>query len=81
MFRGVKPEGQPRTLRTIAEDGGASPAGFEGALPYSPQAGMPASEQGATQLYHDDVASTREQQAGGGPVTAAEPRPFVVRGK
>jgi hypothetical protein len=31
MFKGVKPSAQPRTLRTIAETKGTTPAGYEGA--------------------------------------------------
>ncbi len=76
MFRGARPEGQPASLRTIAE-AAADAAGFDGAVAYVPQAGMPASEQGATQVYNDPAAENRTL-APTARSTSADPKPFVV---
>lgn len=78
MFRGARPEGQARTLRTQAETN--TPSNFEGATPFVPQSGLPASEQTAAQTYHDPVSEGR----GVRPTArsnAADPSPFVVHGK
>lgn len=55
MFRGKKPAGQPRTLRSITE-GKTAAANTPADLPYDAQAGIPMSELGASQQY-DDVAT------------------------
>lgn len=67
MFRGVKPKSQPRTLRTIAEQKGTTPAGFDGA-----------DEPEETKLRgeYDDKA---EAAKGGSPTrgtNASDPKPF-----
>jgi hypothetical protein len=77
MFRGARPEGQPRSLRTIAESNTAS--NFEGAVPFVPQSGLPASELGAEQTYHDALAEGRASRPAVRSA-AADPRPFQVRG-
>lgn len=79
MFRGVKPEGQPRSLRVIAEEDGTDAAGYEGAVPYVPQAGLPAEAPSATQTYHDQVAQARLSQGAAPHLTVADPQPFTVR--
>ena len=76
MFRGSRPEGQPASLRTIAEKA-VDPVAMEGAVAYVPQAGVPADQQGATQVYHDQANENRALV----PTArsdAADPRPFVV---
>jgi hypothetical protein len=75
MFRGTRPEGQARSLRTIAESN--SPSNFEGATPFVPQSGLPASEPTAAQTYHDAVADGRDVRPTARS-TAADPSPFVV---
>lgn len=51
-FKGVKPSGQPRTLRGIAEDKGTVPAGFvSGDL--DPATLLPKGMPGASQTYKD----------------------------
>lgn len=77
MFRGVKPEGQPRSLRVIAEEDGASSEGFDGAVPYVPQSGLPAEAPSASQTYRDDVADARTAQSA--PVYVPSATPFTVR--
>jgi len=76
MFRGERPAGQPASLRQIAESNNA--AGFEGAVPYVPESGLPASAPSAEQRHHDAVAEARLSPAG---VRSgvADPRPFQVR--
>lgn len=64
MFKGARPKGQPRTLRSIAEDVDAS-SNFPEDVPYIPCAGVPASTVGATQTYKD---------------SPADPMPFKLRG-
>ncbi len=67
MFKGIKPPAQPRSLRSIAEEKGATPAhradGFEG----SP---VPTE-------YHDAAATTGANVVAGPKVNAADPQPFA----
>lgn len=56
MFRGKKPAGQPRTLRSITEGKTAS-ANTPADLPYDAQAGIPMSELGGGQQYNDVATS------------------------
>jgi hypothetical protein len=76
MFKGNKPSAQPRTLRTIAEQKGSNPAGFDGEIPYVPQTGLPVTVKGATELYVDEAMhvtlSGDKSQAKG-----ADPSPFA----
>lgn len=64
MFKGARPQGQPRTLRSIAEDTDAS-SNFPEDVPYVPAAGVPVSTTGAGQTYSD---------------SPADPMPFKLRG-
>jgi hypothetical protein len=64
MFKGARPQGQPRSLRAIAEDTDKS-SNFPEDVPYVPSAGLPASVTGATQTYKD---------------SPADPMPFKLRG-
>lgn len=57
-FKGVRPPGQPRTLRSIAEDKGSTPASREGELPYDANAGVPQGTPGAG-TYTDGAAAAR----------------------
>lgn len=75
MHKGVKPAAQPRTLRTIAEDKGTAPAGFEGATPYVANAGVPLSEPSAMDSYVDSAQEVFEM-ARSAPASGA-PSPFV----
>lgn len=61
MFHGTKPEGQPRTVRTLAEDR-ADPKNFPADLPYDTQAGAPLSVPGAGAEYKDEAAQVAGQQ-------------------
>jgi hypothetical protein len=55
MFRGPRPSGQPRTLRSIAEDKGAQPANFlDGNVTAS---GLPVDYPTAQQVYVDTVGA------------------------
>ena len=54
MFKGARPKGQPRSLRTVAED--KATASFPEDLPYVPSAGLPAATTGASQKYSDTSA-------------------------
>lgn len=58
MHRGIKPAGQPRTLRTSAE-GKAIPAKFDTPIEFDAQAGIPASTKGAGQRYVDVAEAAR----------------------
>lgn len=64
MFKGARPQGQPRSLRSIVETKDSA-ANFPEDVPYVPSAGVPASVPGATQTYKD---------------SAADPMPFTLRG-
>jgi hypothetical protein len=61
MFHGTKPEGQPRTVRTLAESR-ADPQNFPEDVPYNTQAGAPLSERGASAEYRDEAAQVAGQQ-------------------
>lgn len=50
--KGLKPEGQPRSLRSIVEEKSGT-AGFDDGVPFDPQAGVPSNVSGGT---HKDVA-------------------------
>jgi len=52
MFKGIRPTGQPRSLRSIAE-GVEKPSNFPMDVPYVPSAGVPASTTGANDTYKD----------------------------
>lgn len=52
MFKGIRPAGQPRSLRSIAE-GVEQPGNFPEDVPYVPSAGVPASTTGAGDTYRD----------------------------
>lgn len=76
--RGVRPTGQPRTLRSVAEDKGA-PANREAPPTMSPDKSHPA---GAMPMvggaYHDEAEeAARGQQLGARP---AEPSPLSLKG-
>ena len=59
LYRGIR-SATGRTPRTIAEDKGTLPAGFTGALEYSPETGTTlGGGQPAAQLYRDPVAEVR----------------------
>lgn len=69
MFKGPKPSGQPRTVRTIAEsqNGGG---GFMD-VPPSPL---------GSDVYQDDAANVRPTVSGPRPMSRADKQPFTVRG-
>lgn len=50
--RGIKPAGQPRSLRSIAEQKSGQ-AGFEDAVNFDPQAGVPVGAAGGS--YRDEA--------------------------
>lgn len=75
-FRGTKPSAQPRTLRTIAENKGTTPAGFDGGEAYDAQAGLPAGALTAGQRYEDPAAAAAQQGSAVRKTTAADPKPF-----
>ena len=52
MHKGVKPAGQPRTLRSIAESQNAL-ANFDSPIEYDAEAGIPMGASGAGQRYAD----------------------------
>jgi len=61
MFKGEKPQGQPRTARSNAEQY-ADPKNFPEDLPYNTEAGAPLSTPGAAQPYADAAEGTAGQQ-------------------
>lgn len=75
MFHGAKPEGQPRTVRTLAASH-ADPKNFPEDLPYNTQAGAPLSEPGAGAEYRDEAAQVAGQQLS---PRDSGPTPFSVK--
>lgn len=72
-FYGVHPPAQPRTLRTIAEDKGTSPAGFvDGGV--APGSGLPISMPGALERYSDYAGV---QVVAAKPMRSQDPNPFA----
>jgi hypothetical protein len=70
-FRGVRPPGQPRTLRSNAEDKGTVPANFvDGGVEAS---GLPNGVRGAGETYVD-VADSSVHAA---PTPSLSPSPFA----
>lgn len=74
MFHGVKPAGQPRTVRTLAESR-ANPENFPTDLPYNTQAGMPSGMKGGSGTYSD----LAEGVTRGALPRVNCPKPFVIR--
>jgi len=72
-FKGVRPSGQPRPLRGIAEDVGTMPANFvDGGV--APASGLPDSIRGAQEAYLD-LAENVIQPA---PSVGLNPMPFAT---
>lgn len=78
--RGQVPDGQPRTLRSNAEQKGTVPAGFIEGVPYSPHAGCPLETVGAATTYQDNADPRNAEPA---ERRRDQKSPFVVtkRGK
>ncbi len=70
MLKGMRPAGQARTLRSIAEDKNGSSV-FVEALP-------PPSEAWSTQYKDDAVDAAGGSKAAG--MTPADPKPFKLKG-
>lgn len=68
------PKAQKRTLRSIAETKGASPAGFDGGLPYVPTTGVPLDVRGSQEVYNDAADSAAFPPTPRG--SAPDPQPF-----
>ena len=75
--RGTRPPGQPRTVRTQAEDIGTSAQGFEPDLPYDTSGGRPMAHPGSAGTYYD-MADQARPPAGEGKRqrTSADPKPY-----
>jgi hypothetical protein len=58
QHKGVKPAGQPRSLRSIAESKSA-PDKYDSDIEYDGQAGIPMSAHGAGQRYKDAAEEAR----------------------
>ena len=78
-YKAPIPAGQPRTLRSIAESKGTSPAAREGEIPYVAQSGMPITAPGAAQMYHDNAAadSTSNPTPAARATGLVDPKPFA----
>jgi hypothetical protein len=75
-FKAARPKGQPRTLRTIAEDKGSAPAGRDPGMEIDPVAGVPMGYPGggAGQRFADHADQAAPQGAGAKRID--KPKPY-----
>lgn len=72
---GPKPAGQPRTLRSVAEQKSA-PASFPDEVPQDTAGGVPSSDRTFGQKYDDRAEAVKPKSGGVRASTAADKKPF-----